>query len=391
MRRRPRDMTPSRLAAAVAATALFGLGAAGCGSQAGAAAGQGPPQKLRLANSATATAAPGGTGAPSSAPPIIMPLPAPPAVPGWAQIKLTGRLPASGPASGAIRRLPGGAAPESAVRALAGALHLSGSPQRVTGGWRVTGPGTLQVTDGPGMRWRYLGVPVIPSCGGPILRARQPTAGAANMAGSGGGTGSHPGAAVPSALDRICPVKPGQPSEPVPAPSGSAAGPSAESVAKPVLQAAGVAESPLRITTIGSFTFVSVDPTVAGLATSGFTTTIGVGPGERITQAAGWLSHPARGSSYPLIGAQQAFNQLKLSTRPIPGAHPPEVMCPLNPDVLCGTPGPIRAVQVTGATYGLALSYNRGEPVLVPSWLFSVAGTSLKIPEVAINPRDLNG
>jgi hypothetical protein len=48
-------------------------------------------------------------------------------------------------------------------------------------------------------------------------------------------------------------------------------------------------------------------------------------------------------------------------------------------------------VQVTGASYGLALSYNRGEPVLVPSWLFSVAGTALKVPEVAVNPRYLSG
>ncbi len=66
-------------------------------------------------------------------------------------------------------------------------------------------------------------------------------------------------------------------------------------------------------------------------------------------------------------------------------------MCPLNPDALSGTPGPIRVVQVTGADYGLSLSYDRGKPVLVPSWLFGVAGTGLRIPEVAIDPRYLGG
>ena len=211
----------------------------------------------------------------------IVPFPAPPGVPGWAQVKLTGRLPSGGPARGAVQTLPGGEAPEATVRALASALHLTGAPQRVTGGWRVTGPGTLQVTDGPGLRWTYLGVPVIAQCG-PIVRT-PPVPGAANMAGSGVSTGSNPRAAAPAAAVTICPMKPGrlEPFEPLPTPSGSAAapsGPAAEAVAKPVLQAAAVAGSPLWITAIGSVTFVSADPTVDGLPTSGFATTVGVGP-----------------------------------------------------------------------------------------------------------------
>lgn len=50
-----------------------------------------------------------------------------------------------------------------------------------------------------------------------------------------------------------------------------------------------------------------------------------------------------------------------------------------------------RPVQVTGAVYGLALSYSRGKPLLVPSWLFSVAGSSLRVPEIAMDPRYLTG
>jgi hypothetical protein len=382
-------MTPSRLAVVTAAAALLGLGATACGAQIGTTAGQPALQKLHLTTSPSR----GVTPTPGTAT-STLPSPAPPGVPRWAQVELTGRLPSGGPASGSVHTLPGGEAPEATVRALASALRLTGAPQRVTGGWRVTGPGTLQVIDGPGLRWTYLGAPLTSWCG-PVLRRAQMTPGAPNTAGNGAGTGSNPRTAVPAALRRVCPMKPGQlePFDPVPTPSGSAApasGPSAQAAAMPVLQAVRVAGSPLRITTIGSFTFVSADPAVDGLPTAGFSTTVGVAPGDRITQASGWLSHPAAGSSYPLIGARQAFNRLKQSTHPIAGAHPPEIMCPLNPDTLCN-PGPIRVVQVTGATYGLALSYNRGEPVLVPAWLFSVAGTSLKVPQVAINPRYLVG
>jgi hypothetical protein len=379
--RRPKDMTPSRLAIVTAAATLLGLGATACGSQAGTATGQPAPHKLHLSTSASPAATP-APGAPMS----ILPSPAPPGMPGWAQVKLTGRLPSGGPARGAVRSLPGSEAPAAAVRALASALHLTGTPQRVAGGWRVTGSGTLQVADGPGLRWTYLGAPVIPRCG-PISRP-QTAPGAANAS-----TGSNPRAALPAAPGRVCPMKPGQlePFDPVPAPStGPPSGPSAQAAAMPVLQAAGVAGSPLRITTIGSYTFVTADPVVGGLPTAGFATSVGVGTGDRITQASGWLSRTATGSSYPLIGAQQAFDRLKQSTHPVAGAHPPEVMCPLSPDTLCN-PGPIRVVQVTGAAYGLALSYNRGEPVLVPAWLFSVAGTAVKVPQVAINPRYLTG
>jgi hypothetical protein len=311
---------------------------------------------------------------------LITPSPAPPGVPSWAQVKLTGRLPATGPASGDIRTLPGGQAPGQTVRALAAALHLSGSPQRVTGGWRVTGTGTLQVMNGPGLRWTYVGASAVPRCGGPILQAPRASPAIA-AAGSSPSTGSHARPAVPTALDRMCPMKPGQlePFEPEPP----------QAVARPVLQAAGVAGSPLRISTIGSYTFVSADPAVDALPTAGFTTTVGFDPGGPITQASGWLSHPARGSAYPLTGAVQAFDRLAQSVHPMPGAHLPQVICPLDPDALCGTPGAIRVVQVTGADYGLSLSYDRGQPVLVPSWLFSIAGTGLRIPEVAINPRYL--
>ena len=383
-------MTLSRFASTAAAAALLGLGAAGCGSQAATTAGNPPPKKLSLAS----TAVPGPSPSTSSA--SALPLPAPPAIPGWANVTLTGKLPASGPASGAVRSLPGGAAPQATVRALATALHLTGSPQRVPGGWRVTGGGTLQVADGAGQHWVFVATPIFMRCLGPVVRASKspPVASGRGAAGAVGSVAGKSSASLPSGLARACPMKPGQlePAEPLPVPSTSApTGQAAQAAAAPVLRAIGIAGAPLRIMIIGSYTFVSADPDVDGLPTSGFSTTVGVGPGNRITQANGWLSRPAAGAVYPLVGAKQAFSELKASTHPTRGGHPPEVMCPLNPDVLCGTVGPIREVLVTGAVYGLSLSFNRGEPILVPAWLFSVAGSGLRIPEVAIDPHYLSG
>ncbi len=397
---RPKHMTLSRFARTAAAAAVLGLGAVGCGSQVAATAGHPAPKKLSLAG----TAAPGPTAGAASPP--AMPMPGPAGLPGWLHVELAGTLPASGPAHGAVRNLPGGTAPLATVRALATALRLTGSPRRVGAEWRVTGTGTLVVTDGPGVRWMYVASPLAIRCLAPIIRvppahsaAGVSGAGTGVPAGSGAGTAvgsvaGKAGAANPTSGVTACPMKPGQlePAEPLPTPTaGAPSGQAAEAAAAPVLRAAAVAGAPLRVTTIGSFTFVSADPAVDGLATAGFATTVGVGPGERITQASGWLSRPAAGAVYPLIGAKQAFDRLKSSSRPTAGSHPPEVMCPLNPDVLCGRAGPIRLVLVTGATYGLALRYDEGRPMLVPSWLFSIAGSDLRVPEVAVDPRYLTG
>lgn len=367
-------MTPSRFVTAAAATALLGLGAAGCGTQPGITANQ-TPQKQHLTGSATAS--------PHITAPPLRTSPVSPGVPGWVQVKLTGTLPATGPATGTVHELPSGAVAAATVQALASALHLSGSPTRVPGGWRVTGSGNLQIADSDGQHWMYLGLNMFQPCVGSL---RGPATGTAAWIA--------PRAAQPGAATVACPVKPGQlePFDPIPGQSGGGVAPSvsgAEAVAMPVLQAVGLAGAPLRTATIGSYTFVSADPTVDGLPTAGFSTTIGVGPGNRIVQASGWLSHAVPGDTYPLTGARQAFARLKSSTHPT--AHPPHLMCPLNPDVLCGTPSLIRQIDVTGAVYGLALSFNQGQPVLVPAWLFAIAGSGLRIPEVAINPHYLTG
>jgi hypothetical protein len=366
-------MTPSRLVTAAATAALLGFCVAGCGTIVGTTATN-LPRKQHQASSATAdrTAIPRVTGAPLTlAPPA-------PGLPAWVRVKLTGKLPASGPSTGTVQELPAAAVTAATAQGLASALHLSGAAQRVTGGWRATGAGTLQIADGDGQHWTYLGVSLFRPCTGGIGGA---AAGASAVA---------PRAAQPGPGNIACPVKPGQlePADPLPGqPSGL--GPpstaSAEVAAKPVLAAVGLAGAPLRTATIGSYTFVSADPVVAGLPTTGFATTVGVGAGDRIVQASGWLGHGVAAGGYPLISAQQAFNQMKALSHPT--AHPPELMCPLNPEVLCGTLRPVGQISVTGAVYGLALSFSKGQPVLVPAWLFGISGNGLRVPETAISPH----
>ena len=56
---------------------------------------------------------------------------------------------------------------------------------------------------------------------------------------------------------------------------------------------------------------------------------------------------------------------------------------------MCPTPQPSR---VTGAQLGLILSYDAshtGSAVLVPAWLFAVAGTNDPVPVIAVAPTYL--
>ena len=148
------------------AVAVIGISAAACGTQ--VATGQRLPPKLRLSGIPMASS-PGSQqpGAPGSG---VQPGgPVSPGPSGWVRVEVRGGLPASGPSAGVVRQLPGGPAPRSEVLALAAALHLAASPQRSGSGWRVTGPGTLEVSGGPGLRWTYTARPTEP-CGGPIMK-----------------------------------------------------------------------------------------------------------------------------------------------------------------------------------------------------------------------------
>ena len=276
---------------------------------------------------------------------------------GPAHVEVAGRLPATGPSRDAVRQLPGGPAAGGEVRALAAALHLTGSPQRAGTGWRVTGPGTLQVSGGPGLRWSYRGAPGQP-CGGPLEGYAAP--------------GRH--GPAPIALTALTCPQPLRPAMGWSAAGGPPSPGTAESAAARVLEATGITGSPLRASVTGDVTSVSADPSVQGLPTAGFSTVVQVNPSGGVTAASGWLSHPAGGAAYPLVSAGQAAQALRAAARPASGGSAP-------------------VLQVTGASYGLALAYDgtgpAARPVLVPAWLLHVAGSAEPVPAVAVSPRYL--
>ena len=371
-------------AAGTAAALVVGFSAA-CGTQV-TAGGQQPLPILRLSGipAASSPASGGVAGA---------------GTPGRAQVELVGRLPSSGPRRGAVWQLRGGPAPAGSVRALASALHLTGTPRRSATGWRVSGHGILQVSDAPGQHWTYAGPPGPPGsagpagssgppgsepCAGPLMpravtkarltapRRIQLTAWscpqAAPRSRSPGGSGTRspagPGPRYPAGPGSGYPAAQGPGT---PATAGPPPAPPAESAAAPVLRAAGVAGSPVRTTSAGSVTSVSADPAVRGLPTTGFSTVVGVGPGGAISTASGWLGRPVRGSVYPLDGAEQAVGTLRAAAAkaaPAPrGGNPPRAECPVEPSgPACASSsgpraGPVPLIRVTGAAYGLVLAY----------------------------------
>jgi hypothetical protein len=123
---------------------------------------------------------------------------------------------------------------------------------------------------------------------------------------------------------------------------------------------------------------VVVDPVVAGLPTAGVRTVVDVDD-DGILGALGRLGDPDEGPAYPILSAQKAFDRLAALPVPLPAiACPESVDGQPNP---CPTPTP---VSVTGATLGLTLAYDAGDPVLVPAWLFDVAGSDEPLAMVAV-------
>lgn len=349
----------------MAAAAVIGVCAAACGTQ--VTTGQPSPPKLRLTG-IPAASSPGPQQAGSPGPGVQPGGPASPGASGPARVELAGPLPASGPSHGTVWQLRGGPASRSEVRTLAAALHLTGAPHRSGSGWRVTGPGTLQVSDGPGLRWSYTGLPAQP-CAGPIEKYAT-----AERHGPAPGRIELTALACPQAgpsrgsLEPYGPV-PGRSGEPGP-PSPQAA----EAAAVPVLHAAGVSGSRIRASVTGTVTSVSADPSIQGLPTAGLPTVVRVGPSGAVTAANGWLGRPVPGTVYPLVSAAQAAQALGAAASRAGGGNPP-------------------VLRVTGAVYGLALGYDgtgaAARPVLVPAWLLQVAGSAGPVPAVAISPRYL--
>jgi len=271
--------------------------------------------------------------------------------------KLTGTLPAGTPDDQPLWRLRGATADDA--QAVANALELTGTPTRIKGGWALRdGDNRLIVRDDG--NWSY-GMDCSPDT--PIADEDVNVGCAAT---SGVAVGSTDG------------------SDPIPVPSYPP-GPSdadARAAAGQLFDRLGLADAALVVYSGDPMSTVQASPPVHGVASSGWTTTAQIDGSGDVVTADGWLSLPDRGADYPVISAQDAFDLLQAQPRP-------ELMlCAQRPD---GKPGcaDIPPTEVTGASLGVMLDQDNGNPVLVPAWLFSIKGQDDPVTQIAIDPSFL--
>lgn len=259
--------------------------------------------------------------------------------------RAAGELP-DGPGSAAVYR-PGDMT-RAEVTELARALDVSARPVQENGGWRVgghqdgTGPvlrvGTEQA-DGSWSFSRY--GPGAPACMKPL-----PEKG-------------------PARAERPKPSCPSQ----GPADGGVAKGEpvseeQAEQAVRAVLKPLGLPHAKLSASgTQGAKRLVTADPVVDGLPTLGWSSTFTVGADGTLVRGHGRLGGLDKGATYPVLGAEQTLQQLNDSRGGSSSVAPGE------PDPSGGKQA---TATVTDARFGLETHFSHGDPLLVPSWSFTV-------------------
>ncbi|MDX6287903.1 MAG: hypothetical protein QOG53_3388 [Frankiales bacterium] len=334
----------------VAVAAALAIPLAACGN--GSSSGGGTPPPLALAAAGAADlAAPAAAG-----------------VKGNGGYRLSGSLPSGIPAPAHIRELSRGPVDRDAVTRLTSALQV-GHPRRIGASW--TAGSKLSVRDDTGQPWSY----------GQDVAVCSPPAAADQAVGCT--SGSAVVTAAPGTSSGSGSGTSGRTVAPPPKPLKTIAAATAKTIATTVFNAAGVGSATTHVGSAGDGgVYVTADPIVSGLQTSGFTTSVTVGNTGRVLFGNGWLATTSEGPAYPLISARAAFEQLKMQPRPLAADMP----CQIGKS--CGMVEQV----VTGATLGLSLQYrDNGRPVLVPSWLFSVVGLDQPIAQVAVEPRYLPG
>jgi hypothetical protein len=157
----------------------------------------------------------------------------------------------------------------------------------------------------------------------------------------------------------------------------------ARDAARPVLEATGIDPESAVVQAGQPQGFVIADPTVAGLATHGLTTTVSVS-GKRVNSAGGWLGGSRAGATYPVISAHAAWLRLVQTPMMRPMMACAERSAASSDSTTCGGP-----LTVTGARFGLSVQEEDGRPLLVPSWLFDMRGSDNAFSVVAVDPRYL--
>ncbi|ROQ31856.1 hypothetical protein EDD98_0819 [Streptomyces sp. PanSC19] len=339
----------------------------------------GPPPPLRLGSGGS-----GGSGGPGIAPGE----PDPSGGAHGTVYKAKGPLP-QGPSSAAVHR-PEGLVTSAEVTRLAEALGVEGRPELVGDVWTIrpekdgSGPRLDVMKAAPGS-WTYSwydGGPVGDAClKGPACPP--------------------PGAAKPPASGRT--------------PVSEAA---AKAAAAPVLKALGQDDAKVSADQVmdGSVRVVNADPVVDGLPTYGWSTGLRIGPDGRPVSGSGTLKEPAKGATYPVVGAVKALAELNEKAKgagpvgiggcatdppagvegsggggpaPVDGSGKADPAAPCRPT---GDTAPPTEVPVTGAVFGLAAQDVAGERVLVPAWLFTadpVDAAPYTVTETAVAPEYL--
>jgi hypothetical protein len=282
--------------------------------------------------------------------------------------RLTGTLPAGQPDDAPAYTLTSGPADADVVSALAKALD-AGTPVRDGKGWRAGG---LVVSGDAGQSWWFapcakdmpvsddvrVGCAVATPGGAPVPA----TAATPEVADTGSGTAATPPPPSPAP-------------QPDPMPEGDV-----RAAAKPVLAAVGLDAIDARVDTWAYGGSATVSRSVGGLDVVGLDTSVQVDAQGHVTGASGFLASADRGDSYPLITAQDAYDQLPPVMR--------AMLCPVGPDGQgCAEPEP---TEITGAHFGLLLSpLLDGGQALVPAWLFEVKGWTAPLTVVAVQDKYL--
>lgn len=258
--------------------------------------------------------------------------------PNGVRYRLTKPLP-KGPGTAAVHRVSGTVSKEAVAR-LAKALGVEGTPRTEGESWRIgpandgSGPSLRVTRQAPGS-WTFLRHP---GAGGDNCPRGKP------CSSSAGGTPVSEEAAVKAAA--------------------------------PVLKAVGQDGARTAADTVrGAERVVEADPVLSGLPTQGWTTRLQVGPDGQLSGGSGRLLTPQKGASYPVDSAKAALDRLNEAATPATSSPAP------------GT------ASVEDARFGLSAHYEKGQPVLVPSWLFEVrqpgATEPVTLAEVAVDERYL--
>ena len=347
------------------------------------------------------------------------------AMPGAGRVVTDGPLP-RGTGHGRVYRLPAKAASAAAVRRLAAALGLPGTPSRDATGWLLKdGDRTLRVSDSAGQVWTLSGpvrrlatvcgapprTGVAPCTTGPVTVPRQPgtaprtlprlpataktlpvpanPAGQRGRAGPAAPASAAPATGSPSSGPALVPAPTAPKTAAVPVPPAPAEA-AVRSAATPVLAALGRSGGQLTVQRWPGMASVSVSPQVGGLPTVGAETRLDYDGKARLIGGSGWLATPVAGAQYPLVSAADALARLAL-----PAPRIPLFGCPSGAAQRCVTPVTpvtpvVPPVVVTGAHRGLLLSWEvGGTALLVPAWLYDVRGSTAPLPVVAVAPAYL--